>query len=197
MELILVRHGLPEREERVRGPADPPLSRLGREQAQLVGAWLATQRIDAVYTSPLRRAVETARPLERELGLPATVSEDIVEYDRDASTYIPMEQLKAEDYPAWQAFVAGGYGDDVDMAGFQRQVARGMEAIIAGHAGQRVAVFCHGGVVNVWATTVLGMAPRLFVDVGYASVSRFLCASTGERNILSLNETQHLAKVVA
>ena len=39
---------------------------------------------------------------------------------------------------------------------------------------------------------VLGMTPRLFIDVAYASVSRFLCASTGERNVRSLNETGHL-----
>ena len=42
------------------------------------------------------------------------------------------------------------------------------------------AVFCHGGVVNLWTAKVLGMAPSLFVDVVYGSISRFLCASTGE-----------------
>jgi len=192
VELILVRHGLPERVELACGAADPPLSGVGRRQARQAAAWLATERIDAVYSSPLRRAIDTAEPLARRLSLPATVRDELAEYDRDASHYIPMEQLKAEDYAAWKAFVDGGYGDDVDMAAFQQRVAQGMEAIIGAHAGRRVAVFCHGGVVNVWAATVLAMAPRLFIDVGYASISRFLCASTGERNLLSLNETQHL-----
>ena len=99
--------------------------------------------------------------------------EALVEYDRAASHYIPMEQLKAEDYAAWKAFVDGGYGDEIDIELFRRRVAAGMEAIIDAHPGERVAVFCHGGVVNVWASTVLGMTPRLFVDVAYASISRF------------------------
>lgn len=192
MELILIRHGLPERVELEHGRADPPLSATGREQAEQVAVWLARESIDAIYTSPMRRAVETAAPMARQRSTEPVVREDLAEYDRNASHYIPMEQLKAEDYAAWRAFVDGGYGDDFDIEPFRRRVAIGMEAIVAGHRGQRVAVFCHGGVVNVWACNVLGMKPQLFVDVGYASISRFLCASTGERNLSSLNETQHL-----
>ena len=53
-------------------------------------------------------------------------------------------------------------------------------------------MFCHGGVINVWAAHVLKMVPRLFFDPNYTSIHRFLCARTGERNIVSLNETAHL-----
>ena len=131
-------------------------------------------------------------PLAERRSLVPAVRDDLAEYDRDASHYIPMEQLKAEDYAAWKSFVDGGYGDDFDIEMFRRRVAEGLESIIAAHRGQRVAVFCHGGVVNVWACTVLGLKPQLFADVAYASISRFLGASTGERNLSSLNETQHL-----
>ena len=193
MELILVRHGLPLRVELRQGRADPALSETGHHQARQVADWLAREPVDAIYTSPMRRAVETALPLAQRRTMQPTAREDLAEYDRTASHYIPMEQLKAEDYTAWKAFVDGGYGDDFDIELFRRRVAAGMEAIIDAHRGERVAVFCHGGVVNVWASTVLGMPPRLFVDVAYASISRFLCASTGERNLKSLNETQHLA----
>lgn len=192
VELILVRHGLPLRVELEQGRADPALSESGHHQARQVADWLTREPIDAIYTSPMRRAVETAAPLAQRRTMQPILREDLAEYDRAASHYIPMEQLKAEDYAAWKAFVDGGYGDDYDIEPFQRRVAAGMEAIIDAHRGKRVAVFCHGGVVNVWASTVLGMAPRLFVDVAYASISRFLCASTGERNLKSLNETQHL-----
>ena len=192
MELILVRHGLPLRVELERGRADPALSESGRNQARQVADWLAREPIDAIYTSPMRRAVETAAPLAQRRTMQPTTRDDLAEYDRAASHYIPMEQLKAEDYAAWKAFVDGGYGDDFDMELFRRRVSAGMEAIIDRHRGERVAVFCHGGVVNVWASTVLGTPPRLFVDVAYGSISRFLCASSGERNLKSLNETQHL-----
>ena len=192
MELILVRHGLPVRVELEQGRADPALSESGHHQARRVADWLAREPIDAIYSSPMRRAVETAGPLAKRRTMPPVLRDDLAEYDRAASHYIPMEQLKAEDYAAWKAFVDGGYGDDFDIELFRRRVAEGMETIIDAHRGKRVAVFCHGGVVNVWASTVLGMAPRLFVDVAYASISRFMCASTGERNLKSLNETQHL-----
>lgn len=194
VELILVRHGLPLRVEQEQGRADPALSEAGHRQARQVGDWLARERIDAIYTSPMRRAVETAAPLAQRRTMQPIIRDDLAEYDRAASHYIPMEQLKAEDYAAWKAFVDGGYGDDFDIEVFRRRVAAGMEAIIGAHRGKRVAVFCHGGVVNVWACTVLDMPPRLFIDVRYASISRFLCAATGERNLKSLNEIQHLTE---
>ena len=193
MEIVLVRHGLPMRVETTDGvAADPSLSRIGLMQAAQASDWLAGMGIDAIYASPLQRARETAEPFAKRSGLKVVIEDDVSEFDRDSSTYIPMEELKAQDYEAWKAFVNGGYGDDVDMLSFQATVVRGVESIIERHSGERVAVFCHGGVVNMWASHVLETPPRLFTNVGYASVSRFLCASTGERSLVSLNETQHL-----
>ena len=193
MEIVLVRHGLPMRVETKDGAAaDPSLSRVGSIQAVEAADWLIGINIDAIYSSPLRRARETAEPFAERSGLEIVIEDDVSEFDRDSSSYVPMEELKAQDYAAWKAFVDGGYGDDVDMLSFQATVVRGIEAIIRRHSGERVAVFCHGGVVNMWASHVLDTPPRLFTDVRYASASRFLCASTGERSLVSLNETQHL-----
>ena len=193
MEIVLVRHGLPMRVETKDGAAaNPSLSRIGLAQADQASDWLVAIDIDAIYSSPLQRARETAAPFAKRSGLKIGIEDDVSEFDRDSSTYIPMEELKAQDYEAWKAFVDGGYGDDVDVLSFQPTVVRGIESIIDRHPGERVAVFCHGGVVNMWASHVLETPPRLFINVGYASVSRFLCASTGERSLVSLNETQHL-----
>ena len=193
MEIVLIRHGLPMRVETTDGvAADPSLSRIGLMQAVEAADWLVGIKIEAIYSSPLQRARETAEPFAQRSGLEIVIEDDVSEFDRDSSTYIPMEELKAQDYEAWKAFVDGGYGDDVDMLAFQATVVRGVESIIERHSGERVAVFCHGGVVNMWASHVLDMPPRLFTDVRYASASRFLCASTGERSLVSLNETQHL-----
>ena len=193
MEIVLVRHGLPMRVETKDGAAaNPSLSRIGLAQADQASDWLVAIDIDAIYSSPLQRARETAAPFAKRSGLKIGIEDDVSEFDRDSSTYIPMEELKAQNYEAWKAFVDGGYGDDVDVLSFQATVVRGIESIIDRHPGERVAVVCHGGVVNMWASHVLETPPRLFIDVGYASVSRFLCASTGERSLVSLNETQHL-----
>ena len=188
MELILIRHGLPERRE---DTSDPPLSSVGREQAERVAAYLAGERIDAVFSSTMQRAVQTAEPFAAQNGHPVLTREGIVEFDRGSGAYIPMEELKRDDYEAWKAFAAGDHG--ADIVAFQASVVETLEAIVADHAGKTVAVFCHGGVVNVWTAHVLRMPPRLFFEPVYASVHRYLCARTGERNIISLNERAHLA----
>jgi probable phosphoglycerate mutase len=190
MELILVRHGLPERRA---DTDDPPLTPEGRDQAERVGRYLAPEKIDAVFSSTMVRAVQTAEPFAKAKGLPIHTRDGIVEFDRGTGAYMPMEELKRDDYEAWKAFVSGGY--QVDISQFQRTVVETLEAIIASHSGKTVAVFCHGGVVNVWAAHVLQMAPRLFFEPGYASVHRFLCARSGERNIISLNDRCHLREV--
>lgn len=192
MELILVRHGLPERIELDAGHADPPLSPTGREQAERVADWLEAEPIHAVYSSTMRRALETAEPFAQRTGQEIVTSDGIVEFDRHTPSYVPMEELKKEDYEAWKAFVDGGYTENVDIHHFHATVVNTLEGIIAQHRSQRVAVFCHGGVINVWTAHVLGLPPSLFFEPGYTSINRYLCAGTGERNLLSLNETGHL-----
>ena len=187
MELILVRHGRPERSD---ATSDPQLSDAGHEQAQRVARWLAADDIEAVWSSPMRRAVQTAEPFAAHAGHAIREHEGVVEFDRASGVYIPTEELKRENYAAWQAMATGG--DNVDMGGFQATVVAAMEQIIAAHPGQRVAVFCHGGVINVWAAHVLGLAPRVFFEADYTSVNRFVCARSGQRAVVSLNERAHL-----
>lgn len=187
MELVLVRHGLPERTAET---SDPPLTPEGHEQSRRVAAWLAGEDFDAVYSSTMRRAVETAQPFAELKGLNLVQHDGIVEFDRGAGAYTPMEELKREDYAAWKRLADGDH--DIDIAAFQRMAVGALEEIVAAHAGQKVAVFCHGGVVNVWTAHVLGMAPRLFFEPRYTSVHRYMCARSGQRNVLSLNETAHL-----
>jgi probable phosphoglycerate mutase len=193
MELLLIRHGLPERIENDDGtPANPPLSPSGRDQAERVARWLEGVAIDAIYASPLERARQTAEPLARLRGIDVEIRDGVREYDADAEVYVPLEDLKAQDYDAWKRLVSGGYAPEVDFLAFHHTVIAAVEDIIASNPGRRVAVFCHGGVVNAWAAHVLGMKPQLFVDVRYTSINRFFAASSGERSLGSLNEAAHL-----
>jgi probable phosphoglycerate mutase len=187
LELILVRHGLPERSDT---SSDPPLSELGRDQARRVAQALARDRVDAVISSTMRRAIETAEPFAALAGHEVCAHDGICEFDRASGQYVPLEVLKREDYAAWQAFVSRGA--DPDIAAFQKTVVETLEAVVAQNSGRTVAVFCHGGVINVWTAHVLGMAPRLFFEPAYCSVHRYLCARSGERNLVSLNDTGHL-----
>jgi probable phosphoglycerate mutase len=185
MELLLIRHGRPLRVESVDGPADPGLSPLGRRQAEALAAWLAPERIDAVYTSPLRRAVETAAPLGEALGVMVTSEAALAEYDAEATAYIPIEELRAAGDPRWMEVPE-------DIAGFQERVVEGVDRLAAAHPSQRIAFVCHGGVINVIVSAVLGVVPQMLFLPAYTSISRVLIASTGQRSLASLNETGHL-----
>ncbi len=187
MELILIRHGLPVRSDET---SDPPLSAAGHWQARRVAERLTDERIDAVFASTMRRAVQTAEPYAALTGHEVQTRPGIVEFDRDTGTYVPMEELKRDDYEAWKAFVAGGHG--ADIATFQKVVVETLEDIVERNSGRTVAVFCHGGVINVWTAHVLGMPPRLFFEPAYASLHRYLCARSGERNLVALNDIGHL-----
>ena len=187
MELLLIRHALPVRidEGAADGPADPALAEVGLRQAVAVAEWLAQEEIDAIWSSPMRRARETAAPISDRLGLPVTIDEGIAEYDKEALSYIPVEELKAANDPRW-------YEVPEQPEHFQAVVVEAVERIVAAHPRQRVAVVCHGGVINVYAGHVLGIDDPLFFLPTYTSITRILAAATGERSIASLNESAHL-----
>ena len=196
MDLVLVRHALPERVEQgsVAGPADPGLSDAGRAQAARLAAWLAAEPIDAVLTSPLRRARETAAPLAAALARDAEVVDGVAEYDAAAGEYIPMEELRAAKDERWYATVEGRWADvgGGDPLEFQQRVVPAVDALIARFAGQRVVVVTHGGVLNVYLAHVVGSGRLLWFHPAYTSISRVVAARTGQRSIESLNETAHL-----
>ncbi len=189
MELIIIRHGRPERIENADGPADPPLTERGHAQAAALGRWLADEHVDALYVSPMVRARETALPVEGVLGMEATVVDGVREFDGDADHYIPMEDLKA-DKEAWREWLAQNAAASRDE--FVAEVLESLNSIVASHRGHRVAVVCHGGVINTFAADVLGLEQSMFFGPDYTSINRFMCASSGERSIVSLNDIGHL-----
>ena len=194
MELLLIRHALPIRVEGASGPADPPLSETGHRQSQALVRWLEPEAIDALVVSPMVRARETAAPLAAARGLDAVVHEGVAEFDKDADSYVPMEELKAAGDPRWQEIVDGGYFGDGDLTPerFQATVVEAVEEVIAGHAGATAAIVCHGGVINAYVAHVLGIDDLLFFEPGYTSISRIRASRRGHRMVVSLNETAHL-----
>jgi 2,3-bisphosphoglycerate-dependent phosphoglycerate mutase len=196
MELVIIRHAEPVRVApgEVDGPVDPPLTERGRDQAGRLAAWLHDEPFDEVVTSPLRRAVETAEPLAARLDIEPVVDESMSEYDHRADHYIPVEELRTTQDDRWTAMIEGRWeefgGEHPDV--FRGRVVPALEAIVDRHPGGRVAVIAHGGIVNVYTAHVLGIDRLLWFEPAYTSVTRLAAARTGERSLLSLNETGHL-----
>ncbi|HSP03832.1 MAG TPA: histidine phosphatase family protein [Acidimicrobiales bacterium] len=197
MELLLIRHALPIRVEGAAGPADPPLSDIGRRQSESMVRWLEPEPLDALVVSPMIRARETATPLATARGLETVVHEGVAEFDKDADSYVPMEELKAAGDPRWQEIVDGGYFGDGDLTPeqFQATVVDAVEEVIAANAGGTAAIVCHGGVINAYVAHVLGIDDLLFFEPGYTSINRIRASRRGHRMVVSLNETAHLRDV--
>lgn len=194
MEIVLVRHGLPLRVELETGIADPELAAEGHEQAEKMAAYLGVEDVEAVYVSPLRRALETARPLCKTLGLEAVVSEGVAEFDRNSREYVPVEELRATNDPRWEKLLLGEWdGVDEDPSLFKARVVTTVEEMISKHPGGRVVVVCHGGVINQYLAYVLGIETHVgFFYPKYTSIHRVMAARSGQRSIVSINEASHL-----
>ena len=192
MELILVRHALPVRIDGGDGPADPSLSEDGRRQAQALASWLADEPIDAIWSSPMRRARETAAPLEEATGLLAEIDVDLREFDADEVHYIPMEELTTDD-PRWRELIAR-LGSPEKFA-FRDVAAAAVERIVAANPGRTVVVVCHGGVVNAYLSSILHIDRPLFFEPTYTSISRVRASSSGVRSLVSVNEIPHMPEL--
>jgi probable phosphoglycerate mutase len=195
VELLLVRHALPLRRELEIGAADPGLSPDGHAQARHLAEYLAAEApLDALYASPLERARQTAAPIAERSGLAVVLDDAVAEWDRHSNEYVPIEELKAADDPRWQALLRGEWtSHDESPAQFTERVVGAIEALIARHRGERIAVVCHGGVINTYLAHVLGLGgQQSFFYPNYTSIHRVAAAATGERSIVTINETAHL-----
>jgi probable phosphoglycerate mutase len=194
MELLIIRHALPIRRELTEGVADPELAPDGHEQAGHLARYLASEKIDAVYASPMARARETAAPLAAALGVDVHISPGVAEWDQNSPEYVPVEELKAANDPRWHAMLAGEWGSDESEEDFKARLLDAIETIINDHRGHRVAVVCHGGIINAYLSHILGLgeSTRGFFYPNYTSINRIAAASSGERSIVTVNETSHL-----
>ncbi len=196
MELLLIRHGRPVRRENTDGPADPGLDDAGADQATRLADYLSAEPLEAVYTSPMARARQTAEPLARAFRLEMVVEDDLAEYDRLADTYIPLEELKAAGDPRYRQLLSGQQelGDETPDE-FAARVVAGVERLVLANPGRQIAAVCHGGVINAYLAHVLGIglgSERGFFFPNYTSVHRVVAARSGERSLASLNEISHL-----
>ncbi|AQT82104.1 histidine phosphatase family protein [Mycolicibacterium litorale] len=192
MQLLLVRHALPHRTEAGDG-ADPELSEDGWQQARRLPGALDRFPISRLISSPQRRAVQTAKPVAQARGLGVEVDERLAEYDRGLSHYVPIEQVRTERPEEWARMAAGHLPSGVDEDAFRDRVRAALADIVAaaGH-DDTVAVFSHGGVINVILHELLGTARLLSFPIDYVSVTRLLYSRSGLGTVATVNSTEHV-----
>lgn len=192
MQLLLVRHALPLRSEPGQG-SDPRLSPEGIEQAQRLPDALSRFPITRLVSSPQVRAIETAQPLAEKLGLQVEVDDRLAEYDRDLSHYIPIEQIAAERPDEMARLISGRLPSGVDEAEFLGRVRAAVDDVVAAaDHDDTVALFSHGGVINVLLHQILGTERLLSFNVDYASVTRVLSSRSGRLAVAGVNGIEHV-----
>jgi broad specificity phosphatase PhoE len=196
VDLLLIRHAEPVRiaPGSTTAPADPGLTDRGRAQAVRLARWLAHEPIDAVVSSPLRRAGETAKVVGDALAVDVEVVDGLMEYDAEADYYIPVEEMRETRDHRWRAMIEGRWeelgGEPPDQ--FRARIVPCVDDVIARFPGERIAAICHGGVINVYVAALLGLERHLWFEPGYTSITRVAAARSGERSVVTLNETAHL-----
>jgi 2,3-bisphosphoglycerate-dependent phosphoglycerate mutase len=199
--LVLVRHAAPEQVDPGPAvsppPADPTLTARGRAQARMVASVLGREPVAAIFTSPARRARETAEPLCRRLGMDAVVEPALDEWDAMSTSYIPIERMRDSGDPRWDALERGEtYEPGFDFEAYRSTVFAGIEALVAQSEAGTLALFTHAGVVNAYLGRLLGQ-PRPFWlllphSPYYASITRVDLSNLADPRVISINETSHL-----
>jgi probable phosphoglycerate mutase len=147
--ILMARHGETDwnRDQRFQGHADPPLNDVGREQAQALAERLAGERLDAVYTSPLHRASETAAIVAARLGLTPEPLDGLREVDVGSwsgLTRTDVEERFPEGYRRWLDF-GHGWDDGESYDELGERVLETLARVAARHPGGRILVVTHGG----------------------------------------------------
>jgi broad specificity phosphatase PhoE len=192
MQVLLVRHALPLRSEPGEG-SDPDLSDDGLAQVERLPQALARFPISRVVSSPQRRAIQTAKPVAATRQLIVEIDDRFAEYDRDLPAYIPLEQIRGANPQEWARLAQGHLPSAVDEDAFRARVRAAVDDLVAAaDPGDTVAVFSHGGVINVLLHEILGTARLLSFPVDYASVTRLLFSRSGQATVAAVNSTEHV-----
>ena len=170
--IILVRHGQTawNRAERFRGHSDVPLNGTGSSQAHAAARRIvSTWKVDAVYTSPLRRALDTAQAIAQRCGLTAQPCDGLIDInfgewqgltaDEVAATY--PEQLHLWRTAPQRLRIPGGES----IARVRRRSTHAVHELALAHPGGTILLVSHQVVCKVLVLAMLGLSAAHFWDI--------------------------------
>jgi phosphoserine phosphatase len=171
LEIIIIRHGETawNKSDIMRGRVPVPLSEKGLEQAEKAGEYLSSKKIDAVYCSPLDRAVQTAAAIAGKHDLIPQPVEDLNDQHFGEWQGMPVAEVK-EKYPdtfkLWQTRpdiveIPGGEM----LASVRERAVKGLDKIMETHSEGAVAIVSHRVVTKVLICALLGLDNSHFWNI--------------------------------
>jgi len=168
--LLLVRHGstAATEEGRFSGSTSAELSDQGRWQAARLGERLAQQNVTAIYSSPLSRALDTARIIGGHCGLQPVTRDGLREIGHghwEGMTREDVERRFGEEYAAWEAdpFTFAPRGGESGVAVLARALPV-IREIVTAHPGGRVLAVSHKATLRLLLSSLLGFDARGYRD---------------------------------
>lgn len=179
VRVLLARHAETSAPDRFHGAeSDIGLSDWGREQAERLGAWLAGERPSAIYSSAMRRAVDTAAPIGRACGLEPRVLPELHERKIGPLSGVSRDEgwtTYAETKVRWLAGELNAtHPGGESFADIQRRVVPVLEDLADRHRGETIVVIAHGVVIRVLLTSLVAGFSHVDFDriaIEFASVN--------------------------
>jgi broad specificity phosphatase PhoE len=189
-QLLLVRHGQPDEGHATR-PGDPPLHANGHAQARALALRRLTyEPIDRIVCSPQQRAIDTAAPLARLLGIEVELIEGLAECDRNTERYRSPDTIRREEPHRWAEFLQSPprfLGVDPDV--FRQTVLDAFSGLLADPHGKTIAVFSHGMPIKTMVAHCLGLPGTETFSLDHCSVTRLVGSSLDDLRARTLNES--------
>ncbi len=203
--LFLVRHGQSDgnAEGRFGGHSPTPLSALGREQATLAADALAREKISAIYSSDLLRAVQTAEPLAEILNLPVITTSAFRERKVGVLEGLTFDESKAAHPRDYYALVNRNIHHIITGGESYRQLlrraTRELHEILRTHHGENVVIFSHTGAICYLTLYLMGAINRHtkttpWLITSNCGINRFEIRGRNNIRVLAINDTRHLFK---
>ncbi len=202
-EIVLVRHGETEsnRMGLFRGRLDVPLNEVGRGQAASVARALKVDPVAAVFTSPLGRAVDTARAIAREHDLDPVIDESFNNIDLGKWQGLEKARVEREEPELWNLWVTDpdrwGVPGAESLAGVRERALRRTVALVPQFADRRIVIVSHRSVLKLLAGALLGMADDYFWKFYLDNAGYSVLGQRGDGFVLlKWNEACHLKERV-
>ncbi len=198
--LLLLRHGQTELsvQRRYSGRGNPPLTTLGRQQAEAAATFLGSRGgVAAVISSPLQRAHDTATTAAKRLGLDVAIDDDLIETDFggwEGLTFSEAAERDPELHRRWLRDTSTEPPDGESFDDVNLRVSRARDRIIADHRGGTVLVVSHVTPIKMLLREALDAGPgilyRLHLDLASLSIAEFY--PDGASSVRLVNQTGYL-----
>ncbi len=204
--LFLIRHGQSagNAEGRFGGHGPTPLSELGRKQAETTARSLAKEGINAIFSSDLLRAVQTAEPLSKLIDVPIIQTPNFRERNVGVLEGLTFDESRESHPQDYYALVNRNVHHVITNGESYRHLLRRSTGelwnILREHQGGKIAIFSHTGALCFMSLHLMGAIRRdtkqtPWLVTSNCGINRFEVRGRNNVRVLALNDTRHLVQI--